>query len=75
MADACRTAHRGQTGILNNLFRTVNVCPHPAADGYYAGKKSADGVCDVIGYHLISELRHDANLRCLYEAPGQTGSV
>jgi len=38
---------------------------YPAADGYYAEKKSADGVTDA-GYHLISELRHDADLRRLY---------
>jgi len=38
---------------------------YPAADGYYAEKKFADGVCDT-GYHLISELRHDADLRYLY---------
>ena len=42
---------------------------YPAADGYYAENKFADGVTDA-GYHLISKLRHDANLRCLY-AGGQ----
>ena len=36
-----------------------------AADGYYAKNKFADGVIGA-GYHLISELRHDANLRFLY---------
>jgi hypothetical protein len=36
-----------------------------AADGYYAEKKSADGVTGA-GYHLISKLRHDADLRYLY---------
>jgi len=38
---------------------------YPAADGYYAENKSADGVTGA-GYHLISELRHDADLRYLY---------
>jgi len=38
---------------------------YPAADGYYAENKSADGVTGA-GYHLISELRHDANPRYLY---------
>jgi len=38
---------------------------YPAADGYYAKNKSADGVT-AAGYHLISELRHDADLRYLY---------
>lgn len=36
-----------------------------AADGYYAEKKFADSVTDA-GYHLISKLRHDADLRFLY---------
>ena len=36
-----------------------------AADGYYAKNKFADGVTEA-GYHLISKLRHDANLRYLY---------
>jgi hypothetical protein len=38
---------------------------YPAADGYYAKNKFADGVTGA-GYHLISKLRHDANLRYLY---------
>jgi hypothetical protein len=38
---------------------------YPAADGYHAEKKSADGVTGA-GYHLISRFRHDANLRRLY---------
>jgi hypothetical protein len=42
-----------------------NSVRYPAADGYYAEKKFADGVTDA-GYHLISRLRHDANLRHLY---------
>lgn len=36
-----------------------------AADGYYAKKKFTDGVTDT-GYHLVSKLRHDADLRFLY---------
>jgi len=36
-----------------------------AADGYYAKKKFADGVTGT-GYHLISKLRYDADLRFLY---------
>jgi hypothetical protein len=36
-----------------------------AADGYYAKKKFTDGVT-AAGYHLISKLRHDADLRYLY---------
>lgn len=36
-----------------------------ASDGFYAKKKFTDGVCDT-GYHQISKLRHDANLRYLY---------
>lgn len=36
-----------------------------AADGYYAKSKFADGITGA-GYHLISKLRCDANLRWLY---------
>ena len=36
-----------------------------AADGYYAKVNFGDSVCDV-GLHLISKLRHDANLRDLF---------
>ncbi len=39
---------------------------HIATDGYYAKKKYTDGVCGA-GYHQISKLRHDANLRYLYD--------
>ena len=38
---------------------------HIATDGYYTKKKYTDGVCGA-GYHQISELRHDADLRYLY---------
>jgi hypothetical protein len=39
-----------------------------AADGYYAKQKFVDGVCEC-DLHLISKLRHDANLRYLYLGP------
>lgn len=39
-----------------------------AADGYYPKQKFVDGVCQQ-GLHLISKLRHDANLRYLYTGP------
>ncbi len=42
--------------------------PLPPADGYYAKRKFADGVCE-FGLHLICKLRHDANLRYLYTGP------
>jgi len=38
---------------------------HIATDGYYTKKKYTDGVCGA-GYHQISKLRHDADLRYLY---------
>lgn len=41
---------------------------HLAADGYYAKLKFVTGVCES-GLHLISKLRHDANLRYLYSGP------
>lgn len=39
-----------------------------AADGYYAKHTFVDGVCE-FDFHLISKLRHDANLRYLYTGP------
>lgn len=43
---------------------------HLAADGAYAKQKFVDGVCEW-NLHLISKLRHDANLRYLYTGPRQ----
>jgi hypothetical protein len=37
-------------------------------DGYYAKKKFIDGVVE-LGLHNIGKLRHDANLRWLYQGP------
>ena len=39
-----------------------------AADGAYAKQKFVDGVCG-FALHLVSKLRHDANLRYLYAGP------
>ena len=41
---------------------------HLAADGYYAKLKFVDGAC-ACGLHVISKLRHDANLRHLFVGP------
>lgn len=38
------------------------------ADGYYSKTKFINGVCK-LDLHLISKLRHDANLRWLYNGP------
>lgn len=38
------------------------------ADGYYAKQRFIDGVL-ATGLHLVSKLRHDANLRHLYTGP------
>jgi hypothetical protein len=43
---------------------------HLAADGAYAKQKFVDGVCEW-DLHLISKLRHDANLRYVYSGPRQ----
>ena len=43
---------------------------HLVADGAYAKQKFVDGVCEW-DVHLISKLRHDANLRFLYTGPRQ----
>ena len=63
------TGHTRTDWYLEQFVQDCQCLPasvrYLAADGYYAKKKFADGVCDA-GYHLISELRHDANLRYLY---------
>jgi len=57
---------------LSHLWRDGPLLPsgvtYLAADGYYAKQKFVDGVCE-FGMHLISKLRHDANLRYLYPGP------
>jgi hypothetical protein len=42
-----------------------------AADGAYAKQKFVDGVCE-FAFHLVSKLRHDANLRYRYAGPHPT---
>ena len=41
-------------------------------DGYYSKRKFLDGV-RALGMHQIGKLRHDANLRYLYQGPGRPG--
>jgi hypothetical protein len=57
---------------LSHLWRDGPLLPaevsHLAADGYYAKQKFVDSVCE-FGMHLLSKLRHDANLRYLYSGP------
>jgi len=57
---------------LSHLWREGSLFPsevdYLAADGYYAKQKFVDGVRE-FGWHLISKLRHDANLRHLYTGP------
>ena len=57
---------------LSHLWRDGPLLPpevrYLAADGYYAKLKFVDSVCE-FGLHLISKLRHDANLRYLYTGP------
>jgi len=57
---------------LSHLWRDGPLLPpeikYLAADGYYAKVNFVDSVCD-FGLHLISKLRHDANLRFLFTGP------
>ena len=59
---------------LSHLWRDAPLLPpevrYLAADGYYAKLKFVKSVCE-FGLHLISKLRHDANLRYLYAGPRQ----
>ena len=43
-------------------------------DGYYSNRKFVDGICALeMGMHQIGKLRHDANLRYLYQGPSRPG--
>ncbi len=57
---------------LSHLEDDVTSLPpevtHLAVDGYYAKVKFVDGACRC-GLHVVSKLRHDANLRYLYTGP------
>jgi hypothetical protein len=57
---------------LSHLWRDGPLLPpkirYLAADGYYAKVKFVDSVCE-FGLHLVSKLRHDANLRYLFTGP------
>jgi IS4 transposase len=57
---------------LSHLWRDGPLLPpeiaYLAADGYYAQLKFVDSVCD-FGLHLVSKLRHNANLRYLFIGP------
>lgn len=75
--NATLTTHLGPEGTrmdwyLSHLTHDRPLLPpdvrHLAADGYYAKQKFVDGV-RACGLHLISKLRHDANLRYLYAGP------
>lgn len=45
---------------------------HLAADGFFAKSKFLDGLREM-DLHLVSKLRHDAQLRYLYEGPKRKG--
>lgn len=55
---------------LAHLQRTAPYLPatvnYGVFDGFYAKHKFVTGVC-ALGYHVVSKLRSDANLRYLYE--------
>lgn len=57
---------------LSHLWRDGPLLPtevsHLVSDGYYAKRKFVDSTCE-FGLHVISKLRHDANLRYLYTGP------
>lgn len=59
---------------LSHLWRDGPNLPsevsYLATDGAYAKVKFVDSVCE-FGLHLVSKLRHDANLRYLYTGPRQ----
>lgn len=60
---ACYVHH-----IRADRFALPQAVRYLVADGYYAKQKFVDGVL-ATGLHLVSKLRHDANLRYLYTGP------
>lgn len=42
---------------------------HLLADSFYAKVKFVNGVCDEVGWDIVSKLRSDANLKYLYTGP------
>ncbi len=46
---------------------------HLLADGQYAKTKFVNGVCDELGWELVSKLRRDANLRHPFTGPRRKG--
>lgn len=61
-------------GYLQHLRQERSLLPpevhYLTAEGDYAKQTFVDGVCEV-DLHLMSNLRHDANLRYLYTGPQQ----
>ena len=57
---------------LEHLRATVDALPaavqHLVGDGFYSKRKWVDGVVDS-GLEVIGKLRHDANLKYLYDGP------
>ena len=67
--DKFASGHTRTDWYLEHFLQDAECLPssvrHIATDGYYTKKKYTDGVCGA-GYHQISKLRHDADLRYLY---------
>ena len=67
---------KGQTRIdfyLEQVRKEAGFFPasvrHLLADSYYAKAKFVQGVCDDVGWELVSKLRSDADLKYLYTGP------
>ena len=79
--DACQTEPKqpkGKTRIdfyLDQLRREACFFPpqvcHLLADSFYAKAKFVNGVCDEVGWDIVSKLRSDANLKYLYTGPSE----
>lgn len=67
--DTLASGHTRTDWYLEHFVQDSQCLPpsvrHLATDGYYAKNKFTNGVC-ASGYHQISKLRHDADLRYLY---------
>lgn len=58
--------------VANNATRLLSYTKYIAADGFYAKEKFVNGVLN-LGFHIVSKLRIDANLRHLYKGKQKSG--
>lgn len=58
--------------LADNARRLLNYTQDITADGFYAKEKIVNGVLN-LGFHIVSKLQIDANLRYLYKGKQKSG--